>query len=250
MLYIFKDGLNIYANIASSFETPTLNELSSNPDGAAGFNDELNPQQAMNYEIGAKGIVKGRLRFDLALFRINLADELVPYELEAFPGRTFYRNAGSSQREGVEAGVNALLGKGLTASFSSTFSDFRYSDFETAYAVLDGKMQPGVPARFGYCELAYVASSGYYAKVQARYSGDFFADDANAVEEPAYFVLDLRMGFRKHIREWLVEPFAGVNNLLDTDYSANVRLNAWGGRHFEPAPGRHFYAGVRMRVGK
>jgi iron complex outermembrane receptor protein len=58
------------------------------------------------------------------------------------------------------------------------------------------------------------------------------------------------MGFRKQLGGWTVEPFAGVNNLLGAEYSANVRLNAWGGRHFEPAPGRHIYGGVRMRVGK
>ncbi len=250
VVYTFKDGLNGYANIASSFETPTLNELSNNPESAGGFNGELNPQRAVNYEIGAKGIVNGRLRFDLALFKIDLADELVPYELEASPGRTFYRNAGSSERQGVEAAATVLLGKGLTASFSATFSDFRYGDFETADASLDGKVLPGIPARFGYGELAYVAPSGLYAKVQARHSGDFYADDANEVEEPAYSVVDLRMGFRKQLGGWTVEPFAGVNNLLGAEYSANVRLNAWGGRHFEPAPGRHIYGGVRMRVGK
>ncbi len=250
VVYTFKNGLNAYTNIASSFETPTLNEVSSNPDGKAGFNVELNPQRAVNYEIGTKGIVNGRFRFDFALFRINLTDELIPYELEAFPGRTFYRNAGSSHRRGVETGLTILLGKGFTASLNATFSDFRYRNFETAYAVLDGNIQPGVPARFAYGELAYMSLSGLYAKVQARYSGEFFADDENEVKESAYFLLDWRMGFLKNIGDWMVEPFAGVNNLFDTDYSTNVRLNAWGGRHFEPAPGRHFYAGVRMRVEK
>jgi iron complex outermembrane receptor protein len=38
--------------------------------------------------------------------------------------------------------------------------------------------------------------------------------------------------------------YGGIRNLLDEDYSSNIRINAFGGRHFEPAPGRTFYAGL------
>ena len=41
-------------------------------------------------------------------------------------------------------------------------------------------------------------------------------------------------------------PFAGVNNLFDEDYSANVRINAFGGRYFEPAPTRNAYGGLTV----
>ncbi|MEE2877336.1 MAG: TonB-dependent receptor [Candidatus Neomarinimicrobiota bacterium] len=250
VVYSFKYGMKLYGNVTTSFETPTLNELSSNPDEAGGFNGELNPQHAKNFEVGLKGILHRRLRFDLALFRINLTDELVPYELEAFPGRTFYRNAGSTERQGVEAGAKALLGKGLTFSVSATLSNFRYRDFKTPDAVLDGKILPGIPAQFGTGELVYVTPSRLYVKVQTRFSGDFYADDANEMVEPSYSFVYLRIGFRKQFAEWLIEPFVGVNNLLGVEYSANVRLNAWGGRYFEPAPGRYFYGGVRVRVEK
>jgi hypothetical protein len=39
-------------------------------------------------------------------------------------------------------------------------------------------------------------------------------------------------------------PFIGVNNLFDNQYSGNVRINAFGGRYFEPAPDRDVYAGM------
>jgi iron complex outermembrane recepter protein len=35
-----------------------------------------------------------------------------------------------------------------------------------------------------------------------------------------------------------------VNNLFDERYPGNVRINAFGGRYFEPAPDRNLYAGV------
>ena len=245
-VYSINDQVNSYLNISSSFETPTLSELSNNPDGSGGFNGKLNPQLARNYEIGFKGILGNKLRFDLALFQINLKDELVPYELEAYPGRTFFRNAGSSERKGIEMTAKLVLAQNLTALLSTTFSDFRYIDYNLTNTILDGKILPGIPGRYGFGELKYLNRAGMYVKIQAHYSGRLYADDSNEVEQLAYSVIGVKMGLRKKIFGSLVEPFGGINNLLDTRYNSNIRLNAWGGRYFEPAPGRNFYAGIKI----
>ena len=249
VVHTLSTGINVYSNIATSFETPTLNELSNNPEGGGGFNADLRPQLATNYEIGIKGLFKKRLKYEMALFKIDLNDELVQYELNDFPGRTFYRNAGSSKRAGIEIGLTSFIGKGLTGSTVYTFSDFTYLDFKTVDAVHDGKMLPGIPKQFGYGELSYVHSSGFYFKLQARFSGELYADDANKVKEQPYSVMNIRVGYQKRFSEWLFEPFAGINNLFDKKYNSNVRLNAWGGRYFEPASGFHIYGGVRVRIG-
>jgi iron complex outermembrane receptor protein len=44
-------------------------------------------------------------------------------------------------------------------------------------------------------------------------------------------------------------PFAGVTNLLDRGYNTSVVINAFGGRYYEPGPGRSLYAGLRMQLG-
>jgi iron complex outermembrane receptor protein len=46
---------------------------------------------------------------------------------------------------------------------------------------------------------------------------------------------------------WQVEPYLGINNLFDESYNSNIRINAFGGRFFEPAPVRNYYAGIVMR---
>ena len=43
-----------------------------------------------------------------------------------------------------------------------------------------------------------------------------------------------------------IEPFFGVQNLADVSYSGVVRLNALGGRFFEPAPGINVYGGIAV----
>ncbi len=246
LVYSINDQVNSYLNITSSFETPTLNELSNNPDGSGGFNAKLNPQLARNYEIGLKGILGNKIRFDLALFQINLKDELVPYELEAYPGRSFFRNAGSSERKGIEMSVKLIIAQNLTALLSTTLSDFRYIEYNLTDTILDGKILPGIPSRYGFGELKYINRAGMYVKIQAHYSGRLYADDSNEVEQLAYSVIGIKMGLRKKVFSALIEPFGGINNLFDIRYNSNIRLNAWGGRYFEPAPGRNFYAGIKI----
>ncbi|MGB0515106.1 MAG: hypothetical protein ACPGJE_09735, partial [Wenzhouxiangellaceae bacterium] len=47
--------------------------------------------------------------------------------------------------------------------------------------------------------------------------------------------------------DWIVRLSAGVHNLLDQRYNDNVRINAFGGRYFEPAPDRHWFASLGLR---
>ena len=46
---------NFFMTIGTSFETPTLNELSNNPTGGMGFNKDLEPISSLSYEYGWKG---------------------------------------------------------------------------------------------------------------------------------------------------------------------------------------------------
>ena len=39
----------------------------------------------------------------------------------------------------------------------------------------------------------------------------------------------------------------GIANLLDEEYNSSVVVNAFGGRYFEPGPGRTVHAGLRIR---
>jgi iron complex outermembrane receptor protein len=42
----------------------------------------------------------------------------------------------------------------------------------------------------------------------------------------------------------LFRTYAGINNLFDESYNNNIRINAFGGRYFEPATGRNVYVGI------
>jgi iron complex outermembrane receptor protein len=243
-----RDLLRLYGNVSTSFDPPATTEL-ANPFGPTGFNPDLESQTATNYEVGMKGLLTGRARFELALFRVDVRDAIVPFELEG-AGQSFFQNAGSSTHQGLETSVALELLPGLTGGASYTWSDFTFDEFrDTDGATYDGNRIPGIPEHLLQLDLEWSHASGWYAGWDLLYVGRFYADNANAVRTGDYFVSNLRAGYRWHSGRWSLEPFAGVNNLFDEAYMSNVRINAAFGRYYEPAPGRNLYAGIRVSRG-
>ena len=91
----------VYVSYSSSFETPTLNELSANPIANEGFNPNLSPSKAHNFELGWRYSTPQN-KVEATIYAINTQNEILPYELSDFPDRDFYRNAGSTTRRGIE----------------------------------------------------------------------------------------------------------------------------------------------------
>ncbi len=240
----------IFANISTNFETPSLNELSNNPTGLGGFNPDLTPQKSRNYEVGYKGILSKKFRADISVFYIEVEDEIVPYQITGQVGRTFFRNAGLSERKGLELGLSYKIRSGLTTFFNYTFSDFQYKNYATTAGKFDGNTLPGIPKHNIYGEIRYFPRIGIYAIAQVRSIGELYADDANLTKNNSYATVNLRVGYRKQIKSLTFEPFVGINNLFNEIYNANVQINATANRYFEPAAGSFVFGGMTVRVGK
>ncbi len=111
--YTTNSSDNLFFSFGTSFETPTLNELSNNPDGS-GFNKDLNSNNAVNYEIGWRKSLKN-IAFEAVAYITNSDNEILPYEIEQFPGKNFYRNVGSTLRKGVELSSSFSFDQGFLA---------------------------------------------------------------------------------------------------------------------------------------
>lgn len=237
-----------FGRFSTSFETPTLSELSANPSGEEGFNPELEPQQAVNFEVGVKGLLNGKFQYELVLFRIQTTNEILPYEIADFPDRDFFRNAGETLRNGVELALEYAVTDRLRLSGNYTFSDFQFQDFTAGDNTFDGEQLPGIPMHIGAFAVRYINAKGLFFKLTAQRVGDLFADNANNVNVEGYNLVNLNAGYAIQTNKWTFTPFFGINNLLDATYNDNIRINAFGGRFYEPAPGISFFGGVRVRI--
>jgi len=245
IMYSPFDSANFYGTISTAFEAPTTTEL-TNPSGSGGFNPDIDPQLATNYEVGVKGTLSDRNSYELALFSIDVEDELIPFEIG---GRDIYENAGKSTRKGVEFSFTSEPVDGLRIMFAYTYSDFTFDQFvDDNGNDHGGNAIPGIPDIMYRGEVGYWHSSGFYGVIDGRYVGDFFANNANSVTIDSYTVVNLRVGLADwRIGNLVLGPFVGVNNLTDESYSSEIRINAFGGRYYEPAPVRHYYGGIAIR---
>ncbi len=239
----------LFANYSKSFETPTTTEL-ANPDGSGGFNQALEPQVADNFELGWKTGTDS-VYFELAVFQIDLEDELVPFEVPAFPGRNFFANAGASTRNGVETAFSWTGESGFGVDVSYTWSDFTFDDFvDDNGNDFSGNALPGLPEQFGYLGLRYRNERGLSIVWDNTYSGELYANNANDVRVPSYFVSSIRATYEFTSGDWMLQPFVGINNLFDESYNSNIRINAFGARYYEPAPDMNVYAGITIRFNR
>ncbi len=242
------NGLAVFINATTSFETPTSTEL-ANPTGG-GFNRGLEPQASTGFELGIKGAQffnERRIRYELTAFHLQIEDALVPFELADSPGRDFYMNAGESDRTGIEAAIQFEPIENLLVDFSYTWSDFRYTEFSSSDGDFGDNRLPGIPQHYANIQVNYRHENGFFIRWNTRLNGKVYLNDANSDRANAYTVSDLRLGYQHEVGAWTVEPFVGINNVFDQTYYANLRINAFGGRYHEPAPGRNIYSGIRIR---
>ncbi len=239
------EDTNWYATISQAFETPTTTEF-ANP-AAGGFNQDIEPQESTNYEVGIKTVATD-YRFELALFHIDVDNELTPFELAGQPGRTFFENAGSSSRDGIELFYFRQLSDQFRFSMAYTYSDFEFDEFTNADGdEFDGKQIPGIPQDLLHLSFSWNGDTGFYASLDTTYTGELFADNANQAEVDSSNVSDFRLGHNYFVDDWEISSFLGVNNLFDEGYNNNIRINAFGGRYFEPAPEQNAYIGITLR---
>ena len=237
--------VTVYGTYSTSFETPTTTEF-ANPSGAGGFNPLLEPQSATNLEVGLRG-VQGRTRYELAIFDIEVDDELIPYEIPSSPGRDFFANAGRSSRTGLEATLVSRPTDRIGVTLSYTYADFTFADFvDDNGRDYSGNRIPGTVEQLLFAEIDYRHPAGWFGALDALYIGDQYANNANTVADAAYTLSNLRLGFDASGGGATFSPFIGINNLFDQRYNSNIRLNAFGGRYFEPGPERNIYAGVAV----
>ena len=241
VLYRVSPTLNVYASAARGFETPTLNELFYSGAGG-GFNFGLQPAKSTHLEAGVKSKLDERTSINAAVFQVRTTDEVVVDSSGG--GRTSYRNASKTLRQGMEVSLDSSWRYGLSTRVALTGLRAIYD--QSYGAVLEGSRLPGVPNANAYAEVAWKESGDRYgAALEAIASSKIYADDGN-VDQPApgYGILNARVGAKQQWRGWRFKQFVRLNNLLDKNYVGSVIVGDTNKRYYEAAPQRNWLVGA------
>ncbi|GAM32165.1 putative TonB-dependent receptor protein [Acinetobacter calcoaceticus] len=239
--------LMAYVSYAKGFETPTFTEMAYRRDGESGFNFDLTASTSDTYETGLKS--QNHLGdFTLAVFQTKTKDDIV--SAGNSNGRSTFRNADKTLREGVEFAWNKKLWRDLTATASYTYLDATFdADIPASGSVAQipsGNAIPGIAKNQAYASLAWQPSHGLYGGIDVQYMDKVYVNDTNSDAAPSYSVTSANVGYAWVMGDWKVNSFARVDNLFDKNYAGSVIVNDGNDRYFEPADGRNWSAGLRV----
>lgn len=239
--------LMAYVSYAKGFETPTFTEMAYRPDGQSGFNFDLTASTSDTYETGLKS--QNQLGdFTLAVFQTKTKDDIV--SAGNSNGRSTFRNADKTLREGVEFAWNKKLWRDLTATASYSYLDATFDADIPALGniaqISSGNAIPGIAKNQAYASLAWQPSHGLYGGVDVQYMDKVYVNDTNSDAAPSYSVTSANVGYAWVMGDWKVNSFARVDNLFDKKYAGSVIVNDGNSRYFEPADGRNWSAGLRV----
>ena len=245
---------SLYANVGRGFETPTFVELAYRSGGLTGLNLDLEASRSRHAELGVKTVLR-RLRLNAAVFDVATRDEIVVEQNTG--GRATYKNAGRTERRGLELGGETLLGGPFEARFAYTRLKAVFRDpFDTVFGgpvtVPAGNLLPGVPRSQLYAELRY-RRSGFYTHLEALRRSRVAVNDLNTEFADAFSTLNLVAGLVQEgavgqDRGWRLSEFVRIDNLTDRNYVGSVIVNDGNGRYYEPSPRRNTTIGIQASL--
>lgn len=237
--YRFAEQWSWFISTGMGFEAPTLAELAYKPQGS-GLNLELVASENRQWESGVKYQTDSSSA-SVSIFSIRSLDELLV--ASSNNGRTSYRNAGNTKRDGIELSLQQQWFTYLQHELSLTLLDARFQSTE-----LSGNRLPGVAKTDAYWQLSYqpALSLPVYLTWTSKYRGRIATDDANASFAPAAVTFDAALYAKQQLNQWQLKYWAQLQNLTDRRNVGAVVVNQSNGRALEPAPGRHLSVGLDL----
>lgn len=201
---------SIYSNISQGFTPPEVSQL-YNKTGIP----NLAPSTYNNYELGLRmAFLKGRLKLDSALYRLDGRDTIVSYTIA--PGLSENRNAGRTRGQGLEFGMNYDAGQ-IDARIGTTIATHKFQTYKVSGSHdYSGKDMPQAPSDITTAELGYKPIAGARVALELIHQGDYWMNNANTVRYAGHTLLNLRGSYRvsKEFEVWLQ-----ARNLTDQRYA-------------------------------
>lgn len=241
MIYRFSSS-QLFANFSTSFESPTTTELVNRPEGGNGFNQNVDPERAISFETGVRGIIQGlNAQYDVTGYLMQVHDLLLGFQTET-AGPVFFRNEGKTGHYGIEASFQISPNPLYSFEFMANISRAIFNGGE-----YDGNELPGVPT-FRTGGIFTLRPGSQRFTIDTRFTDSYAADSANDNYTDSFFVTDFRWTTSKISlgNSASFRPFVNVMNVFDTRYATSVNINAFGGFFYEPGTARSFNAGLQI----
>lgn len=255
--YLISPTIAWRATISKGYSPPTFNEIRSSDNV---INIDLEPEWGYNYETGFRLIDRNqRLWFDATTFVYHLQEAIVRRTNEA--GTEYFANSGDIIQPGVETQFSYNIIKRqvpkikprahtklklLQISGGYTLHAFKFKNYLSDTINLGDNHLTGVPRNQTTISLHAETSGGLFGFLSHTYTSKIPLNDANSDYAPSSHLVYFKAGLKIDARRFKFLFFAGIDNLLNANYSLGYDINAFGGRYYNPASPRNYFAGLNI----
>lgn len=218
------------------------------------INNNLQAEDGLNYETGFRLRNQDESMYlDASVFYYHVNNAIVPQENA--DGTTYYINAGGTNQPGFELNFADWLIRrnqsdfirGLQFNLAVTYDKFTFANYQENGVNYSGNHLTGVPEQVVVGSLQVRLPGNLYFFGQYNYTSKLPLNDANSAFAAAYDLVEVKAGWDVLIGKAHLGVFTGIDNLLNQKYSLGDDLNAVGGRYYNAAAPRNYYAGMNIR---
>ncbi|MEJ2395141.1 MAG: TonB-dependent receptor [Candidatus Thiodiazotropha sp.] len=260
MNYQLDSNKDIYANISTGFRAPSVRQLFSgeiSPTGDTDSNPDLEPEHAINKEIGfrAKTSLFGYpADLDVAIFQIDRKDYIMSTSGQYSTNDTsndYYDNIGGVRNRGLELALNGQASDKISWNLAYTYIDARYTNYDNfnlrlgnsygrngqvdcsvlnpsnSYCIEhydnNGNQVPRVPRHHLNLSMSLLASTHWTFTGELDASSSYFADEINRVEIDGHETFNLLINYDHKLGKSDWSWFLRIDNLFDQDFYNTAR---------------------------
>ncbi|MGM0946547.1 MAG: TonB-dependent receptor plug domain-containing protein [Bacteroidota bacterium] len=225
--YQATEALRLYTGYGKSFRIPTYTDLFYVGPTNIG-NSELAPEQAQNFEIGAKWLKNGFFA-ELVYFHRN-TDNLIEWTRTDENNPWQPQNFNEVKFNGLEAAITYRVNSGIAS--------IKLKEMMVSYNFIDANLveRPGFETRYALAALRHQLIGGFLVGIGPKLEWNLKMRYVERFSLDPYLLLDSRLDYN---RSGKVGVFAEASNISNTDYieAGTVQM-----------PGRWFRMGFMLNL--
>lgn len=258
--YALAENSDLYGNISTGFRAPSISQLFTgdiDPTGSTDSNPDLEPEHAINMEIGHRSkttFFSAPTEVDVAIFQIDRDDYIMKTSGQyALPDNAndIYDNIGGVRNRGLELAIDSTVSSELSWNAAYTYLDAKFTRYENFNLLLGnrygrnglvdcavlnpadsyciehynntGNVVPRTPNHHLYLSLSYKPAAYWTVTGEMNAISSYYADEINRVKIDGHKTFSLLVNYDRKIgnNDWSL--FARIDNLFDTDYYNTAR---------------------------
>lgn len=261
---------SVYASYSTGYKAPVSGNILISTTGE--LNTGLKPEKGEQIELGTKGsFFNNKLFYTVAVFNTRYENKFTTIAVQN-PDNTatlysYLVNGGSLNNNGLEiyASYKAIESKtGFISLFQPfanfTYSDFKYEDYQyervgenelgediTIIDDYSGNAVAGVAPIVFNAGFDIETKIGLYGNMYYNYRSNMPYTSDGLNEANAYNLLNAKIGYRKNIKQFELNVYAGANNITGEQYYNMVFVNQLPDAYI-PAPNEiNFFGGINLK---